>query len=76
MDTENLDKLIELKNNEIMTIYENKISKNKKMINNHCDIDYNSKKLFNKINAGFEQKFKSSKAYQRMLEHEQNKTPI
>ena len=46
------------------------------MINNQCDIDYNSKKLLNKINAGFEQKFKSSKAYQRMLEHEQNKTPI
>ena len=76
MDTENFDNLLELKNNELMKIYENKINKNKKMINNQCDIDYNSKQLYNKINAGFEQKFKSSKAYQRMLEHEQNKTPI
>jgi hypothetical protein len=76
MDTENFDNLLELKNNELMKIYENKINKNKKMINNQCDIDYNSKQLYNKINAGFEQKFKLSKAYQRMLEIEYNKTSI
>ena len=75
MNTENIDKLLESKNIELMELYENKTSKNKKMTSDPSQIDFNSKQLYNRINAEFNKKFKSSKAYQKMCEKEQQ-TPI
>jgi hypothetical protein len=75
MNTENFDKLLETKNIELMELYENKTSKNKKMTSDPSQIDFNSKQLYNRINAEFDKKFKSSKAYQKMCEKEQQ-TPI
>jgi len=71
MNTENFDKLLEAKNIELMELYDIKICKNKKLTSEPSQIDYNSKKLYNRINAEFDKKFKSSKAYQKMCEKEQ-----
>jgi len=70
MNTENFDKLLENKNIELMELYENKMSKNKKMTSEPSQIDFNSKQLYNRINAEFNKKFKSSKAYQKNCEKE------
>ena len=51
MNTENFDKLLETKNIELMELYENKTSKNKKMTSDPSQIDFNSKQLYNRINA-------------------------
>ena len=53
MNTENFDKLLENKNIELMELYENKMSKNKKMTSEPSQIDFNSKQLYNRINAEF-----------------------
>ena len=74
MNTENFDKLLEAKNIELMELYDIKICKNKKLTSEPSQIDYNSKKLYNRINAEFDKKFKSSKAYQKMCEKEQQIT--
>jgi len=71
MNTENFDKLLENKNIELMELYENKMGKNKKMTSDPSQIDFNSKQLYNRINAEFDKKFKSSKAYQKICEKEQ-----
>ena len=71
MNTENFDKLLETKNIELMELYEIKTSKNKKMTQDPSQIDFNSKQLYNRISAEFDKKFKSSKAYQKMCEKEQ-----
>lgn len=70
MNTEYFDKLLENKNIELMELYENKMSKNKKMTSEPSQIDFNSKQLYNRINAEFNKKFKSSKAYQKNCEKE------
>lgn len=70
MNTENFDKLLENKNIELMELYENKMSNNKKMTSDPSQIDFNSKQLYNRINAEFYKKFKSSKAYQKNCEKE------
>jgi len=71
MDTLNFDTILETKKAELMELYENKISKNKKMTSDPSQIDFNSKKLYYRINAEIDKKFKSSKAYQKMCENEQ-----
>ena len=71
MDTLNFDTILETKKAELMELYENKISKNKKMTSDPSQIDFNSKKLYYRINAEIDKKFKNSKAYQKMCENEQ-----
>lgn len=71
MNTDNFDKLLNDKQCELMELYENKIAKNKKMTTDPSKIDFSSKQLYNRINAEFDKKFKSSKAYQKMCEKEQ-----
>jgi len=69
MDTMIFDNLINEKTKGLLEIYERK-TKNKKMILNADIIDYNSKKLYNQINAGFIKKLKNSKSYQKKCENE------
>lgn len=71
MNTDNFDKLLSDKQCELMGLYENKIAKNKKMTTDPSKIDFSSKQLYYRINAEFDKKFKSSKAYQKMCEKEQ-----
>jgi|TARA_B000000475_G_scaffold271014_2_gene267802 hypothetical protein len=71
MDTLNFDTILETKKAELMELYENKMSKNKKMTSDPSQIDFNSKKLYYRINAEIDKKFKNSKAYQKMCENEQ-----
>ena len=54
-----------------MGLYEIKTSRNKKMTSEPSQIDFNSKQLYNRINAEFDKKFKRSKAYQKICEKEQ-----
>jgi hypothetical protein len=70
MDTQIFDEIIVKKQSEIKELYENKISKNKKMNVDPSKIDYNSAKTFNLINATLEKKLKSSKLYQKKIEKE------
>jgi hypothetical protein len=71
MDTLNFDTILETKKAELMELYENKMSKNKKMTSDPSQIDFNSKKLYYRINAEIDKKFKNSKAYKKMCENEQ-----
>ena len=71
MNTDNFDKLLGDKQCELMELYENNIAKNKKMTTDPSKIDFSSKQLYNRINAEFDKKLKSSKAYQKMCEKEQ-----
>jgi hypothetical protein len=71
MDTLNFDTILETKKAELMELYEKKMSKNKKMTSDPSQIDFNSKKLYYRINAEIDKKFKNSKAYQKMCENEQ-----
>jgi hypothetical protein len=79
MDTYAFDLLIENKTNEVIKIYEEKVSskaKNKKMTTDPSILDFNSKKLLNQINAAFDKKLKGSKAYKKKCEEEMsNNTP-
>jgi hypothetical protein len=70
METEIFDKLLEAKNKEILTAYEMKTDKNKKMTKDPSELDYYSKKTLNLINAALDKKLKSSKAYQQKMEKE------
>ena len=68
MDTYAFDLLVENKTKEIHKIYEEKViskTKNKKMTADPSVLDFNSKKLINQINAAFDKKLKSSKAYKK-----------
>ena len=71
MDTLNFDTILETKKAELMELYKNKMSKNKKMTSDPSPIDFNSKKLYYRINAEIDKKFKNSKAYKKMCENEQ-----
>jgi len=79
MDTYAFDLLVENKTKEIHKIYEEKViskTKNKKMTADPSVLDFNSKKLINQINAAFDKKLKSSKAYKKKCEEElSNITP-
>jgi hypothetical protein len=79
MDTYAFDELIAKKTEEILMIYEEKIkskTKNKKMITDPSELDFNSKKLIRQINATFDKKLKGSKAYKKKCEEElYNNTP-
>jgi len=84
MDTYTFDLLVDNKTKEIAKIYEEKVkskTKNKKMTTDPSTLDFNSKKLINQINAAFDKKLKSSKAYKKKCEEElsnnalQNNTP-
>lgn len=73
MDTYAFDLLVENKTKEIHNIYEEKViskTKNKKMTADPSVLDFNSKKLINQINAAFDKKLKSSKAYKKKCEEE------
>jgi hypothetical protein len=71
MDTVTFDTLLIEKTTELLEIYDRK-TKNKKLISSDpSNIDYNQKKLLNKINAAFENKLKNSKAYKKKCEMEQ-----
>jgi hypothetical protein len=73
MDTYAFDLLVENKTKEIHKIYEEKViskTKNKKMTADPSVLDFNSKKLINQINAAFDKKLKSSKAYKKKCEEE------
>ena len=79
MDTYAFDLLVDNKTKEIHKIYEEKViskTKNKKMTADPSVLDFNSKKLINQINAAFDKKLKSSKAYKKKCEEElSNITP-
>ena len=66
------DMLIENKTKEVITIYEEKISKTKckKMTADPSVLDFHSKKLINQINAALDKKLKGSAAYKRKCEKE------
>lgn len=70
MDVQAFDELIMRKTEEVKEIYLNKSNKNKKMTKDPAEIDYNSKKTINLINAALDKKLKSSKAYQKKVEKE------
>jgi len=70
METLSLANLLEKKREEVLQIYEHKMSKNKKMISDPNTIDFNSKKTINLINAALDKKLKSSKMYQKQIEKE------
>jgi hypothetical protein len=70
MDVQAFDELLARKTEEIKQLYEIKSNKNKKMTKDPSEIDYNSKKTLNLINAALDKKLKSSKAYQKNLEQE------
>lgn len=70
MEIDNLTQILEAKRKEVFELYENKMSKNKKMIADPDTIDFNSKKTYNLINAALDKKLKSSKSYQKKIEKE------
>jgi hypothetical protein len=73
MDTYAFDMLIDNKTKELMEIYTEKTSnskKNKKLTTDPSVLDFNSKKLISQINAAFDKKLKSSKAYKKKCEDE------
>jgi hypothetical protein len=77
MDTYAFDLLIENKTDEVIKIYEEKVSskvKNKKLTTDPSILDFNSKKLLNQINAAFDKKLKGSKAYKKKCEEEMSNT--
>ena len=67
---DNINHIIAIKNEEVRVLYESKMHKNKKMTLGADDIDYNSKKTRNQINAYLDKKHKSTKAYQKQIEKE------
>ena len=70
------DVLIENKTKEVITIYEEKISKTKckKMTTDPSALDFHSKKLIHSINAALDKKLKGSAAYKRKCEKELSDT--
>lgn len=63
------DVILNKKIAEINELYELK-SKNKKMIANPNEINFMDKKLYNKINAAIDKKYKESKQYKKKCEEE------
>jgi hypothetical protein len=70
MNTDNFDKILQTKIEEVNTLFNIKTNKKKKMTSDPSQIDFNSKQLYNKINAEFDKKLKNSKAYKKMCENE------
>lgn len=70
MNTDNFDKILQTKIEEVKTLFNIKTNKNKKMTPDPSQIDFNSKQLFNRINAEFDKKLKNSKAYKKMCEND------
>lgn len=71
MDTVTFDALLIQKTAELLELYDRK-TRNKKLTSSDPSIiDYNQKKLLNKINASIENKLKNSKAYKKKCELEQ-----
>lgn len=70
MNTDNFDKILQTKIEEVNTLFNIKTNKNKKMTSDPSQIDFNSKQLFNRINAEFDKKLKNSKAYKKMCEND------
>lgn len=67
------DKLMERKTEELLLMYEEKVStkaKNKKVITDPSALDFHSKKLIHQINAALDKKFKGSAAYKKKCEEE------
>lgn len=63
------DVILNKKIDEINELYELK-TKNKKMISNVNEINFMDKKLYNKINAAIDKKYKESKQYKKKCEDE------
>jgi hypothetical protein len=63
------DVILNNKIKEINELYELK-TKNKKMISNVNEINFMDKKLYNKINAAIDKKYKESKQYKKKCEEE------
>jgi hypothetical protein len=74
--TISFDMLIENKTKEVISIYEEKISKTKckKMTADPSVLDFHSKKLISQINAALDKKLKGSAAYKRKCENELSAT--
>lgn len=70
MNTDNFDKILQTKIEEVNTLFNIKTNKNKKMTSDPSQIDFNSKQLFNRINAEFDKKLKNSKAYKKKCEND------
>jgi len=70
MDTSSsFDVILNKKIKEINELYELK-TKNKKMTSNPDEINFMDKKLYNKINAAIDKKYKESKQYKKKCEEE------
>jgi len=67
---ESFNNILDKKHAEIMILYQNKLTKNKKMTSDVNKLDYYSNKTLNSINVAIDKKLKSSKAYQKKLEIE------
>ncbi len=63
------DVILNKKIEEINELYELK-TKNKKMISNPNEVNFMDKKLYNKINAAIDKKYKESKQYKKKCEEE------
>jgi hypothetical protein len=63
------DVILNNKMKEINELYELK-TKNKKMTSNVNEINFMDKKLYNKINAAIDKKYKESKQYKKKCEEE------
>jgi len=63
------DVILNKKIEEINELYELK-TKNKKMTSNPNEINFMDKKLYNKINAAIDKKYKESKQYKKKCEEE------
>jgi hypothetical protein len=63
------DVILNNKIKEINELYELK-TKNKKMTSNVNEINFMDKKLYNKINAAIDKKYKESKKYKKKCEEE------
>jgi hypothetical protein len=67
--TSGFDVILNNKIKEINELYELK-TKNKKMTSNVNEINFMDKKLYNKINAAIDKKYKESKQYKKKCEEE------
>jgi hypothetical protein len=76
MDTSMFDALMDAKTKEVLSIYEEKVSKTKpkKLTADPSVLDFHSKKLIRQINATLDKKLKGSAAYKKKCEKELSNT--
>jgi len=76
MDTSMFDALMDAKTKEVLSIYEEKVSKTKpkKLTADPSTLDFHSKKLIRQINATLDKKLKGSAAYKKKCEKELSNT--